>query len=132
MKEVVVKFLKAEVVNYYFENQSFDIRVVYEADCKQKQVVKHITKEDRDMVSLAENILLETRRLEKSLHNVVLPANDPLAAFVNVKIVEEDDVPERLARFVTRVMNQARSNSLASTVPRYQIRDNICKISSSL
>ncbi len=132
MKDISLTFVKAEAVNYYFDNQSFDVRVVYEIDGKQKQLVKHITKDDRDIVKLAENIILETRRLEKGMHSVAFSPDDPLASFVNIRIAEEDDVPERLARFVTKVMNQARMNSQSSTVPRYQLRDSICKLSSLL
>ena len=138
MKEIVVEFKKAEVGNYNLDNQSCDIRVFYEVDGKQKYGVIHVTRNDKDAFALAEDFIISTRRLEKnsrvnqSNQSISGEGQDPLANFVNIRILWEDDVPENLARFVTRVMNQGRTNSSSLTIPRYQLRDQLCKLNANL
>lgn len=132
MKEVVIEFKKAEVANYNLDTLTFDIRITYEVDGKQRQNIIHVTKEDKDAFELAENLLLATRKLEKGNHLKELDSEDPLANFVNIKVMNEDNIPENIARFIAKVINQGRMNANSSAVPRYQIRDQLCKLSVNL
>jgi len=131
MREVIVSFKRAEVANYILDTHDFDVRLVYDADGKQKEVMKRITKEDRDIIAVAENVVVNIRKSEKNRPGFVT-ADNPLAGFVNVKITKEDEVTENIARFLTKVMNQAKMNTLSSTVPRYQIREQLCKMAMNL
>lgn len=132
MKDILIKFKKAEVANYILESQSFDIRIIYEVEGKDKQANLHITKNDRDFLVLAENFILGTRKSEKNNYNMLADPSNPLSGFINIKIDKEDDVPESLGRFLTKVVNQGRMNSNSSSVPRYLIRDSLCKLSANL
>ncbi|MBI4441354.1 hypothetical protein HY639_04240 [Candidatus Woesearchaeota archaeon] len=132
MKEVVIQFRKAEVANYSLDTQACDIKIAYDVDGHQRHLVRHLTKNDRDFVAISEDILVEVRRLEKHAHSTLVDDANPLSGFVNVKVINEDDVPESMARFFTKVMNQAKMNSSSSSIPRYQIRDALCKLSANL
>lgn len=131
MKDIVLRFLKAEVVNYYVENGAFDMRVLYDVEGKQKQLVQRVTKENKDLQEFAEKAIIDIRKLEKQQHSIAFGGEDPLSGFVNIKVIDEDEVPERLARFAAKVITQSRMNNYAS-VPRYLVREQICKLSANL
>ncbi len=132
MQDIVITFKKAEVANYNLDTLAFDIRITYDVDGKERQNIIHVTKDDKDAFELAENLILATRKLEKNNSAQELDSEDPLANFVNIKVMNEDDVPEHIARFIAKVMNHGRMNANTNAIPRYQVRDQLCKLSVNL
>jgi hypothetical protein len=111
MKPVDLVFKKVDIVNFIPQNDLVSVRILFN-DGKEKALVKQCTIDNPGAQIVA--WLSEIRQKEKEAHKVFTLDDSPLAGTVVIRCKQdEEEMMEKMARFLQSVKERIRSGKLA-------------------